>query len=790
MPQMRVLFVMRHPAAVRAYSSMLHLLSSRGHEVHLAFRRIKTAESHRELQRLVDEWPGITFGGLPARGGRGVSTRTLGWSLLSEQIRHDVDYLRYLAPIYADSTALRKRATVKARRSVRALARAAKPADPGAVDRLRRTLDYLERCIPPHPRVEEFVKARKPDVVLVSHLAEFGSGQTDYVRAAKHLGIHTGYPVFSWDNLTNKGLIHELPELVMVWNELQADEAVELQGVPREQVTVTGAPNYDHWFDWQPGRSRNEFCDLVGLPADRPFVLYVCSSAFIARNEVGFVRRWIGALRAHGGLLGETGVIVRPHPRNAAQWTDVTLDDERAVVWPRYGEEPVAAESRRNYFDSIYHSTAVVGINTSAQIESAIVARPVHTVLAEEFRDTQQGTLHFQHLKADEFGHLYVGRTMEEHLEQLDESIRGRDDRARNERFLRRFVRPFRLDVPATPRLVGAVEDLAARPAPEPAPEPTFAPFVRLALAPKALLMGRRDLRVRREKPAEPLDELRRIARRLGSEQTSAPIVAGPWRSDEVGELLYWIPFLRWAQVASFHFRERLVVVARRASIPWYSGIGARVLVDEEVASIEDALGSADLRFLPAALVEERRAELAARHPGEQFLHRMLEFEQLTAPDPPTEIDLPLEFVAVRFDSGQSMHTARTTIARIAEQAAVVVMDAPRALHRGLEPLAERGGVFLVETAGRDIETSIIARSSGFVGTYGASAYVAMLLGLPAVAFHSSLEYLPREDERLAKAFLGRPPFGRLLIATAEGTAAGEVRLPDAALAAFSSVGR
>ena len=104
-----------------------------------------------------------------------------------------------------------------------------------------------------------------------------------------------------------------------------------------------------------------------------------------------------------------------------------------------------------NYFDSIYHAAAVVGINTSAQIESAIVGRPVHTVLAEEYRDTQQGTLHFHYLQAEEFGHLHVGRTMDEHLDQLEESLRGRDDRERNERFLRRFVRPFGLDVPATP---------------------------------------------------------------------------------------------------------------------------------------------------------------------------------------------------------------------------------------------------------------------------------------------------------------------------------------------------
>jgi hypothetical protein len=732
---MKILFVMRHPAAVRSLGSVLRLLDERGHHVHLAFRRIKTAESHRELQRLADECPRITFGGIPRRGGRTVPTLTAGWTLLAEQLRHDVDFLRYLDPIYADAVELRARAEAKARPWLRGLARFG--GRPG-VRTLRRSLGLLEGCIPPPPQVRRFVAEQDPAVLLVTHLAEFGSGQTDFVRAARGLGIHSGYPVFSWDNLTNKGLIHDAPELVLVWNELQAAEAVELQGIAREHVKVTGSPSYDHWFDWEPSRSRMDFCAEVGLRADRPLILYVCSSAFVARNEVAFVRRWIGALRAHGGALAEAGITVRPHPRNAKQWVDAELDDEAAVVWPQLGEEPLGDASRKNYFDSIYHSGAVVGINTSAQIESAIVGRPVHTVLAEEFRDTQQGTLHFQYLRADEFGHLYVGRTMEEHLAQLEESLDGRWDPDRNERFLGRFVRPFGLNVAATPLLVDAVEDLAACPAPEPAREPWLAPFVRLALAPKALLMGRRDLRKRREKPAEPLDELRRIARRLGSEQTAAPIVAGPWLADEVGELLYWIPFLRWAQVASFQFRERLVVVTRESSAAWYRGIGSRLVAPDEVGLLGE-----DVRLMPAELVEERRSDLAARHPGERFLRRMLEFEAPALDQPPADLDLPDDFVAVGFDHAAGGDgVAAPAVARLAAEGPIVLLN----------PAGPPDDGAIVVRGGRDVEFTVLARARGFVGGWCPAAVVAALLGRPAVAFDAGTA--SRDDLRLACSFL------------------------------------
>jgi hypothetical protein len=607
---MKFLFVMRHPAAVRSLTSVLRLLDERGHRVHLAFGGVKP-EAHKVLQRLADEMEHLTFGSLPGRGSPGWSKEAIGWNELTRRLRVDSDYLRYLEPSYERAPALRARAEENAGPVVRRLGRAAHGVGPRAVHGLKRTLEYAERSLEPPPHVVRFLEDVGPDVVVVTHLAR-DSIQADYVRAANRLGLHSAYPVFSWDNLTNKGLVHEIPEAVLVWNEIQAKEAVELQDIPRERVHVLGAWSYDHWFDWQPSTSREEFCARVGLRADRPIVLYVCSSGFVARDEVAFVRRWLGALRAGGN---DAGVIVRPHPRNAAQWAGVELDDPQAVVWPKLGQEPLEAESRDNYYDSIHHASAVVGINTSAQIESAVVGRPVHTVLADEFEETQQGTLHFQYLKE---GHLWVGRTFEEHLDQLEESLQGREDDGRNERFLRTFVRPLGLGVAATPLYVETLEDLGAQPRREPAQAP--ARLLRQALAPVAAAAGRRA--AARKKPADrdAFDELRGMLRKV--KRGEGEVVAGPWLGSEVEELLYWIPFLRWAQTATFGLRDRLTVVARASSAAWYEGIGS-AHADEA-----DFEGEATIR---PDVIEELRDELAAGDPTAPFSRRRLEFQPVQA---------------------------------------------------------------------------------------------------------------------------------------------------------------
>jgi hypothetical protein len=726
---MKILLVGTHPAQVGSLRAVLLLLDSRGHQVHLAFSGIKPA-GHQVLQRLGDECRGLSFGLLATRGSRGWNAEEQAWQHLAIRVRRDADFLRYLEPQYAGAPGLRERAEEGVDPAVRATARLARIGGRFGVRGLRAALRHVERCLPPPAYVEHFIADFAPDVVLVTHVAH-NSMQVDYLRAANRLGIHSAYQVFSWDNLTNKGLVHELPELVLVWNDVQAEEAIQLHRIPHDVIRVTGAWSYDHWFDWRPSRTRKEFGAQVGLRADRPIVLYTCSSLWIAGDEVAFIRRWLSALRAFGGALGEAGILVRPHPQNAAQWSGVSLDDRQAAVWPPLGEEPLEGTSRQNYFDSIYHADAVVGINTSAQIESAIVGRPVHTVLADEFSEKQSGTLHFRYLVSPEFGHLNVGRTMQEHLEQLEASLRGGGDGARNERFVRRFVRPFGVGVAAAPLYVEAIEELAARPRPTPARAPATAAFVRRLLRPVASRTLEQAVQAKAERKADvERDELAAVARTLRGKRAGSQIVAAPWRGPELDELLYWIPFLRWLQTATYGLRDRLLVFTRESSASWYADIGCeRVALDAAGASPSGGF------MLSPILVERHRDRLAASAGPSKARLRRLEFARLAPPAGPETLDLPSEFVAARFaEEHHELHAA------VAERVPTVDL-------RGLD---------------RDVQSGVIARSRGFIGTYGVEAHVAVLLGLPAVALPRQAAPPKELDLRVVSSFLGGPQFGRL----------------------------
>jgi hypothetical protein len=479
---MKLLFSMRHAGALRNFASTIGELARRGHEVRLVFMRRDKRGDEGAVRDMVREYPSVSseeVGDIPVSS----------WSDVAEGARAAADYLRYLAPEYRDAHALRDRAEARVPARWRAaLAPRVMRTRTGAAA-ASAMLRAIEHALPPSPSVMKRVARHAPDAVLVTPLVDLGSGQVEYIKAARALGVRCGLCVHSWDNLTNKGLIHVRPDRVFVWNDAQRREAVHLHRIPAGDVVVTGAPVFDQWFERGPSTTRDAFCRTIGLPATKPFFLYLCSSQFIAPREDDFIRTWIRAVRsASDPHVRDAGILVRLHPRTQPRHAVhfAFPEFEHVAVWPQGGANPVNESSKNDYFDSLYHAAAAVGINTSAQIEAGVVGRPVFSIRVPAYAATQEGTLHFHYLLRESGGLLNIADTLDEHTRQLAGALNGGVDRDRLQTFVRGFVRPDGLDQPATPRLADAIEALAALPKPAPRSLPVGLYPVRLALYPFA----------------------------------------------------------------------------------------------------------------------------------------------------------------------------------------------------------------------------------------------------------------------------------------------------------------
>jgi hypothetical protein len=458
---MRILFAITHLGFLRNFESTLALLAERGHTVHLVTDRGSqggVVDGMPIVERLQAAFPhAFTVETIRA-------SKNDRWSTLSTGVREGLNYFRYLTPAFADAPKLRERGRQHAPAPLVWLSDLPVVRSGPGISALSHVLRRVERAIPYRQEVDAAFDRLKPDVLLVTPLLYFGSRQVDYVRAARARGIPSVLAVGSWDHLTTKGLIHELPDRIVVWNELQRTEAVNLHGARAEQVTVTGAQAYDHWFSTRPSSTRDAFCTHVGLSPERPYLLYLCSSPFIAPREVDVVKRWITAIRgSRCERLRTVGILVRPHPQNAAQWAEVDLSPfGGAVVYPRAGANPIGMDARSEYYDSMTHSHAVVGVNTSALIESGIIGRLVYSFRVPELSGTQEGTLHFRHLERE--GLVRLADTLDAHLAQLEQSFQSTEaDQQRVRAFTQLFVRPYGFDEAATPRVVRAIEEEGQR---------------------------------------------------------------------------------------------------------------------------------------------------------------------------------------------------------------------------------------------------------------------------------------------------------------------------------------
>ncbi|HCE02686.1 MAG TPA: hypothetical protein DEQ98_05540, partial [Acidobacteria bacterium] len=312
---MKVLFVLQYPGYLRYFDSVLEALSQQGHQVAVAFDQphkqpeglsaLASIDGDVEVLDAVPRRPDI-------------------WNQVARGVRGTIDYARYLHPRFEHSPYLRDRMRTVLPPLTRFLGRLT-TTTATRTGRIIRFLQACERAVPSSKTLETYLERAAPDVLVVSPLVTDQCPQVDLIKSARRVGVRSALCVASWDHLTTKGLMRIQPDLVALWNHDQQREALEFHGAMAERVVVTGAQCFDRWFDRTPSRSREEFCQRVGVSAERPFVVFTGSTASISAPapEVRFVKRWIEAVRSGPGSLKDLGILIRPHPYNCAHWASV-----------------------------------------------------------------------------------------------------------------------------------------------------------------------------------------------------------------------------------------------------------------------------------------------------------------------------------------------------------------------------------------------------------------------------------------------------------------------------------
>ena len=266
------------------------------------------------------------------------------------------------------------------------------------------------------------------------------------------------------------------------------------------------------------------------------------------------------------------------------------------------------------------------------------------------------------------------------------------------------------------------------------------------------------------------------------------PIIVGPWLSEVGYEVLYWVPFIRWVQSQYDIPRDRLVVVTRGGAAAWYADMttnavelfdlmspeeyaagnaqrsvedrgtlkqfGISPMDQRIVAEVQRRIGTSRTRVLHPSVLYRLFHQFWLGHRPPSFLEKRTRYRLVSAPNVPVP-PLPAGFAAVKFYTAASLppteavrRALQTIVLGLAERMPVVMLDtgltlddhedysfaAASRIHSVRELLRPRDNLA--------VQTAIISRASSFVGTCGALAWLAPMLGVDTTAIYADARFL------------------------------------------------
>ncbi len=316
-------------------------------------------------------------------------------------------------------------------------------------------LKSFEKNTVPDAGIVADIKKYSPDLVLAGPICyRQSSADLEYLKAARFLKIPTVAPVMTWDTLTTKGIFHVIPDLLLVWNEAQVEEAIEHHGIKRENIKIIGAPFFDKWFTPLNAASR-QFREAKLFNRVNPYILYLGSSDNIAPDERWLIKEIRETL--DNSEFKNTQIIFRPHPANFKVYQDFDLSG--ILISPKNGEMPKTKSAFKDFYNMLNNSYAVASINTSGMVDAILARKPVISLERKEFEKTQSLAQHYKHMR--ESNALYVTKNPEEFLATFTKLFAGEDSKKQaRENFIKNFIRPCGLDRSAGEMIVLEIENL------------------------------------------------------------------------------------------------------------------------------------------------------------------------------------------------------------------------------------------------------------------------------------------------------------------------------------------
>lgn len=141
---------------------------------------------------------------------------------------------------------------------------------------------FIEKVTYQHTIFQDLFAEYKPVTVFSTDIQS--ELDVALLNEAKRRSIKAIGMVRSWDNLTSKGLMRSVPDVLLVWNYIVMQEAIQFHYIKKDSITVIGIPHYDDYTTYTYS-SKEDFCKKVGANPLKKIVLVIPIGDRYIRNN-------------------------------------------------------------------------------------------------------------------------------------------------------------------------------------------------------------------------------------------------------------------------------------------------------------------------------------------------------------------------------------------------------------------------------------------------------------------------------------------------------------------------
>lgn len=236
----------------------------------------------------------------------------------------------------------------------------------------------------PSPAMRELFLQERHDLLFLTDVqAEL---DFDAIAAARGARVKIVGMVRSWDNLTARGgLVPYIPEKLLVWNPYLYRQAIEIQHISGDRLSLVGIPQFDWYVGPEFLKPRGEFLKNFGIDPQKKVILFAGEGVFHAPHEVEVLEMLSEAIRVGKATDGlNLALVFRPHPAFAAaieqakKLNNVIVDEGISGYMGRDRSSwDMDKEKIYHLVNSLYHADLVVTTASTMAIDAAAFDKPV-----------------------------------------------------------------------------------------------------------------------------------------------------------------------------------------------------------------------------------------------------------------------------------------------------------------------------------------------------------------------------------------------------------------------------